>query len=178
MDGERTKREKAAWQQAWVDHNLRMKLQTPPLLAVAPVNRAGRAPRWTAGLIWLAAGAALAWWLLVLTSGVAWQPVPVPAGATATAEPAAVARALGHDDRPVATGPAVHTGTRLKLVGVVAQPGERGAALIAVDDQAPRPFLVGSPVGESWVLRAVERRRVWLSPATGDPGDLELQLQR
>lgn len=155
-----------------------MKLQTPPRHPGAPVARTGRAPLWAAGLTWLAAGAALAWWLLTLLSGTAWQPVPVAAGAAVTAEPAAVARALGHDGRPAAATPVAPAGARLKLVGVVAQPSERGAALISVDGQPPRPFLVGSPVGEGWVLRAVERRRVWLSPATGDAGDLELQFQR
>ncbi|MDD3785961.1 MAG: type II secretion system protein N [Hydrogenophaga sp.] len=155
-----------------------MTLQTPSRHPGALVARVGHAPLWAAGLIWLAAGAALTGWLLILLSGTAWQPVPVAAGTAVAVEPVAVARALGLDGSPGAAGPAADTGARLRLAGVVAQPDARGAALIAVDGQPPRPFLVGSAVGDGWVLRAVERRRVWLSPTTGETGDLELQLQR
>jgi len=155
-----------------------MTSQTLPRHPGAPAARAGRAPLWAAGLVWLAAGAALTGWLLILLGGSAWQPVPVAAGTAVAAEPAAVARALGLDGSPGSAGPVAHTVTRLKLAGIVAQPGARGAALIAVDGQPPRPFLVGSAVGDGWVLSAVERRRVRLSPTTGDAGDLELELQR
>lgn len=152
-----------------------MKLQIPHWRPAAPgAARAGRAPLWAAALAWLAAGAALVWWGLMFFSGSAWQPVPVAAAAVAAADPAAVARALGHQDRPADARPSANPGPQLRLAGVVAQPGERGAALIAVDGQPPRPFLVGSPVGDAWVLRAVERRKVWLAPAQGGEGELEL----
>jgi hypothetical protein len=156
-----------------------MSAHTPARHDGAPLRRRGqRAPLWAAGLIWLAAGAALTWWLLGLVGAPAWQPLPGGGEASVTVDPAAVARALGHDERAgtVSAPPAGAAG--LRLVGVVAQPDAHGAALIAVGDAPPQPYLVGSPVGDDWVLRAVGRARAWLAPraATGDD-ELELVLE-
>lgn len=166
-----------------VDHNPGMKLQTVlrPLgaaRALAPTTgMPSRAPVWTAALIWLLAGLLLAWWLLGVSAQRGWQTVPVLPASAVQPDPAAVARALGHSDRPAAgvvTPPAAVN--RLRLVGVVAQPGAQGAALIAVDGQPPRPFLAGSPVADAWTLTAVERTHVTLRPSDGHGADVELRV--
>ncbi len=97
---------------------------------------------------------------------------------------AAVARALG------GTGPGAGpvekasplAASRFNLVGVVAVGTEAGAALIAVDGNRPRPFEVGSTVGDAWVLHSVKTRQaVLVRPASADgqasTGDAGLVLQ-
>lgn len=153
-----------------------MRLQTHTASRAVPAARAGgRAPLWAAGLAWLAAGAALVWWGLMLLADTPWQPVPAATGTTVQVDPSSVARALGHDDRPDAPGQTVQTSGRLVLAGVVAQPGGQGAALISVNGQPPRPFLVGAAVGDGWVLHAVGRRDARLR---SEDGELALEIQR
>jgi general secretion pathway protein C len=58
--------------------------------------------------------------------------------------------------------------SRFALSGVVADPSKQGAALIAIDGKAPRPFRVGSRVGDNYVLQSVGLRpRRWARRSTG-----------
>jgi general secretion pathway protein C len=53
------------------------------------------------------------------------------------------------------------------LAGVVAAQNKAGAALIAVDGKAAKPFAVGALVGDEWVLRSVQARQATLVPRGG-----------
>jgi len=91
------------------------------------------------------------------------------------ADPAAVARALGATDAPAAQPAPALEASRFALVGVVAGAHQDGAALIAVDGKAAKPFAVGARVGDAWVLRSVQPRQAVLVPAVagnaGAPSD-------
>ena len=89
----------------------------------------------------------------------------------------AVARALGSvpQARPEAAAP-VALASRFRLLGVVSRPGQLGAALIALDEQAPRPYTVGSVLEGGLVLQSVERRSVKLGPERTGSATVELTL--
>lgn len=165
-----------------VDHNPVMKLQA--MIRRATVRQAPslretgclRAPVGVAAVLWLAVAVVLTWWLLRLSAHEPWRPLPVMASPAALADPALVARALGHLDKAVPAAAQPVIGSRLRLLGVVSQPPGQGAALIAVDGQPARPYLVGSRIGDTWVLSAVERQGVRLSPADGNGAELALQV--
>ena len=99
-------------------------------------------------------------------------------GSAPGADTAAVAQALGAV--PVAAGPTepppVPAAARYRLMGVVAHRDQWGAALIAIDGQAPRPFQVGAELEPGWVLQSVERRAARLGAARTGPTLLVLEL--
>ena len=140
------------------------------------VARAGMAPALMAGLLWLMAGLSGGYWLLQTWGHTAWVPVPAVAPSVPQADVATVARALGASAASLnaQAGPAAQT--RFRLWGMVEQPGQQGAALIAVDGQPPRPIRVGDTVSEGLVLQAIDRRVVRLGPNQGGPTTLELNL--
>ena len=90
------------------------------------------------------------------------------------ADPLAVARLLGASG----TGGEVAAASpsRLVLTGVVAGVWGGGAALIAVGEDPPRPFRVGSRVQEDLWLQSVRGRLVQLGPALRGPTTLTLEL--
>lgn len=135
---------------------------------------ASRAPVWVAALFWLFAAMSVVWWGLRWSADSSWQALPVLGGSPESADSASVARALGHVDRPVSSPAVPAASTRMRLLGVVAQKGQQGAALISVDGQPPRPYLAGSRVTDAWVLVSVERTTVKLRPSSGDGAPLEL----
>lgn len=149
-----------------------------PLRAAATPGGGSRlAPALAAGLLWLAAGLSAGYWVLL-----AWGRSPVtPVAAVAAPQPqtdvAAVARALGAapEAQPVAAAP-VALASRYSLLGVVSRPGQRGAALIALDGQPPRPYTVGAALEGGLVLQSVDRRSVRLGPAPAGPATVELSL--
>jgi general secretion pathway protein C len=129
----------------------------------------------------LAAGSAMYWVLL-------WPGNPTVAGAVESVtegpavDTAAVARALGGGAvaSPVVADAGVLASSRFALAGVVAEGSRHGAALIAVDGKAARPFRVGTTVVDGWMLRQVLARRVVLSPisAQGIPtAEAEMALE-
>lgn len=138
--------------------------------------RAGRlAPVGLAGLMWLVAGLSAGYWVL-LGLGRS-DPVPLPSAAVSLPQidSAAVARALGAQPRaPAAAGEPV-AAPRYRLLGLVDQPGQQGAALIEVDGK-PRPFVVGDRLGGDLVLQSVERRAVRLGLSVDGPTTQELTL--
>jgi general secretion pathway protein C len=78
----------------------------------------------------------------------------------------------------VAAAPAAPAlSSRFNLLGVVAGPGRAGgAALIAVDGKAAKPFRVGTPIDDTLVLQSVEGRRAVLAAADSGQPVLTLEL--
>ena len=66
--------------------------------------------------------------------------------------------------------------SRLVLLGVVADPSGRGAALLAVDGKPARPYRVGAEVVDGYVLKTLDARAATLSAGAAGPAALTLQL--
>lgn len=139
------------------------------------------APAVAAGLLWLAAGLSAGYGVLQAVGRTSVMPVAASPVAVPSADPAAVARALGARAAasPVEAAPAaaaVAEAPRYTLQGVIASVGQQGAALIAVNGQSARPFRVGSVVDVGLVLQSVSRQKVRLGATVGGPTTLELAL--
>lgn len=137
------------------------------------------APTVAAGLLWLAAGLSAGYGVLQAVGRTSVMPVAASPVAVPSADPAAVARALGARAAasPVEAAPvAVAEAPRYNLQGVIASVGQQGAALIAVNGQPARPFRVGSVVDAGLVLQSVSRQKVRLGATVGGPTTLELAL--
>lgn len=146
-----------------------------PSLAVPVPGRAW--PALAAGVLWLAAGVCTGYWLLQLWGRGPLIPVAAIAGNPIQADAASVARALGAPPEvQAAAAVAPPASSRFRLIGLVSQPGQRGAALIAVDGQPPRPITIGSVVEGELVLLSVGRRVARLGSASGGAESLELSL--
>ena len=152
-------------------------MRRPRLALSAPSGVARHGPALAAGLLWLAAGLSIGYWVLQ-----AWGRSPVTAvAAVPTPQPqtdvASVARALGAlpAAQPEAAAP-VALASRYRLLGVVSRPGQRGAALIALDGQPPRPYTVGAALEGGLMLQAVDHRSARLGPALKGPATVELSL--
>ena len=66
---------------------------------------------------------------------------------------------------------------RFALTGVVAAQNKVGAALIAVDGKAAKPFVVGALVADEWVLHSVQARQATLLPrGSATVGDVSRAL--
>ncbi|WP_198086368.1 type II secretion system protein N [Variovorax sp. E3] len=134
------------------------------------------APLATTGLWALAAGAAV-FWVLRLAS-----PTDVVAAAASMPRPSvaadtdAVARLLGVLPASSSAPVAPEAASRFALSGVVADPSKQGAALIAIDGKPPRPFRVGSKVGDNYVLQSVGLRSATLGAQADGPAAFTLQL--
>jgi general secretion pathway protein C len=121
-----------------------------------------------------AAGSAAYWFLQWNGAGGTSAVVAVDAQAPVSADPAAVARALGAvapgaaASAPTAN-PASSAASRFALTGVLAWRSQNGAALIAVDGKPPKSFAVGARVGDEWTLKSVQARSAVLvsAPAGG-----------
>ncbi|WP_431107929.1 type II secretion system protein N [Variovorax paradoxus] len=134
------------------------------------------APVATTGLWALAAGAAVFWGLRLASPA-----EPVAAAATmpraaVSADAEAVARLLGAISGTEAAPAAPEAASRFVLSGVVADPFNQGAALISIDGKPPRPFRVGSRVGENYVLQSVGVRAATLGTSAQGPAAFTLQL--
>ena len=136
---------------------------------------------------WAVRGSTLVLWILAAGSSVYWGLKIAPAASStaiaaptrlpAPPDPAAMARLLGAN--PVAASPAgaaVSLASRFSLLGVVAAPSQRGAALIAVDGKPARPFRVGAAVDDGLLLQSVQARRAVLAATAGGPAVLTLDL--
>lgn len=142
-----------------------------------------RAPVLAAGLLWLAAGLVAGYWMLKVWGHSPVTPVAPVAQAMPGPDVPGVARVLGAVN-PSAPAPVVSSAppvmpvaSRFALIGVVAVGPSGGAALIAIDGQAPRPFRVGATLDGAWTLQAVERASVRIAPSAGTAGEaFELKL--
>ena len=134
------------------------------------------APVATTGLWALAAGAAVFWGLRLASPA---EPVAAAATmpkASVSADADAVARLLGAVSASEATPTAPEAASRFALSGVVADPFNQGAALISIDGKPPRPFRVGSRVGDNYVLQSVGVRTATLGASAAGPAAFTLQL--
>ncbi len=140
-----------------------------------------RTPALVAGLLWLAAGLSAGYWLLQFMGRSPVTPVAtVSTAAAAQPDAAAVARTLGALPDTVAapaSSAAPPPPMRYALLGVVATGRDRGAALIAVDSQPPRPYRVGASLEGGLVLQAVTPRAARLGPSLQAPAAVELTLE-
>lgn len=125
------------------------------------------APALATTALWALAFGSVVFWGLRLSAPAAGSPYP-PASRPMAAAPDvnSVARALGAlpDSGPAAAAPAA---SRFTLLGVLAGSTHAGAALIAVDGEAAKPFRVGSTVTPGFVLESVAPRRVVLGSGEG-----------
>jgi len=92
------------------------------------------------------------------------------------ADAEAVGRLLGVISAQNAAPVAPEAASRFALSGVVADPSNQGAALISIDGKPPRPFRVGSRVGENYVLQSVGVRAATLGAQVDGPPAFTLQL--
>lgn len=85
--------------------------------------------------------------------------------AVAAPEAEALARLLGA--QPTLSAAPATPADRFKVMGVIASASGRGAALIAVDGQAPRAYRVGSELAPGFVLHSVAPSALNLSASPG-----------
>jgi general secretion pathway protein C len=127
--------------------------------------------------LWLAAGLSAGYWVLHIWGRGPVTPVAALPASMPQTDVVAVARALGAlPQAQPAAAPQVTVASRLRLLGVVSRPGRSGAALIALDDQPPRPYTVGATVDSGLILQSVERRSVKLGPEKNGPASVELTV--
>jgi general secretion pathway protein C len=124
----------------------------------------------------IAAAQATYWALKVRTTGEAHAVVAEASSTMGPIEPQLVARALGGGQVAPTVAPSVVTAGRFVLTGVVADQSQGGAALIAVDGQAPKPFRVGSRLDDGLILQSVQPRSAQLGAALGGTPSLTLEL--
>jgi general secretion pathway protein C len=129
-------------------------------------------------LVWALAAASVVYWGSRLTGRPAAPLVPtalaqVPAG-DPSARQAAVARLLGAQPA-TAAGPAPAAASRFVLSGVIAtSESGRGAVLLSVDGQPPRPLAVGTEIAPGFVVQEVSRREAIVGD--GAQGRIVLKL--
>lgn len=135
------------------------------------------APALAAGLLWLLAVLVTGYWLLQLWGREPLTPVAAIAGNPLMTDAVTVGRVLGAlPEAPVVAAVAPPLSSRFRLLGLVGQPGQRGAALIAIDGQPPKPVSVGAVVEAELLLLSVDRRVVRLGARVDDPAAFELSL--
>ena len=86
----------------------------------------------------------------------------------------AAARSLGAGPVQAVATPTL--ASRFQLQGVMAGGPHAGAALIAVDGKAAKPYRVGAVVVDGWVLQSTLGRRVNLGATMDGPQALVLEL--
>ena len=103
--------------------------------------------------------------------------MPANGSSFAALDPQAVARSLGGgglgQQAATQTAPAHSPYT---LVGVLADSQHGGAALIAVDGKAAKPYRVGAVVDGTLVLQSVAGRRAVLAASVDGPAQMTLEL--
>jgi general secretion pathway protein C len=136
---------------------------------------------------WASRGVTFLLAALLAASGVYWVlswPVTTLSGAVATpvtsapSEPQAMARLLGGGSTAAqVAAPVANALSRFVLTGVVADKAQGGAALIALDGQASKPYRVGATVADGLVLQSVSARRAVLATALNAPASLTLEMK-
>ena len=124
-------------------------------------------------LVWALAAACALYWGLRLTA-VKTANAPLPPVVQTAADPQVVARLLGARAASPAIEPSL--ASRFSLQGVVAGGPSGGAALIAVDGKAARPFAIGSEIEEGLVLKSATGRSVALAASRSSATLLTLEM--
>ncbi len=124
------------------------------------------------------AAASGAYWVLKSTdSNSVSTAMPANGSNFAALDPQAVARALGGAGAAQPSGPqAASARTAYVLLGVLADGQHGGAALIAVDGKAAKPYRVGAVVDGNLVLQSVVGRRAVLATSVDGPAQMTLEL--
>lgn len=91
-------------------------------------------------------------------------------------DPQALARALGGGGAVAPVGSPVAPSTSYVLVGVLADSQRGGAALIAIDGKAAKPYRVGATVDANLVLQSVAGRHAVLATSLDGPAQVTLEL--
>ncbi len=134
-------------------------------------------PALLAGLLWLMAGLSAGYWGLQAWGRSPLTPVPASASAPPVVDGALLARALGALSAAATVAEAAPAAvSRFTLQGVVAVGTARGAALIAVDGQAARPFRLGAEVAAGLVLQVVTAQQVRLGADINGPVSVTLEM--
>lgn len=128
--------------------------------------------------LWALAGASVVFWGLQLSSRPAFSPAPAVASPPVVPDAQALARLLGVPDASAMQKPAaVAAPSRFTLLGVLAgRQSGGGAAVIAVDNQPPKPFRVGATVADGLVLQALGPRQARLAPSLQGPATVTLEI--
>lgn len=124
-------------------------------------------------LLWLlAAGSLTLWWLHMPKTDV--EGVAVTQSSLGDMKPvssqSSLERALGD---AVHNGPVQNAPGRFKLLGVISSEKGAGSALIAVDGQPPRPFVVGQELSEGSAVKFIGKDKVVLTL----PADASAEIQ-
>lgn len=130
----------------------------------------------TTALWALAAASVVFWGLRLAAPSDAVTPPAVASAPAATVDPAAVAQVLGALPARSVVAARPDAASRFVLLGVVADADQQGAALIAVDGKPARPFRVGYPVAEGYVLQSLDRRAATLGASRDSAPAFTLQL--
>jgi general secretion pathway protein C len=126
-------------------------------------------------LVWSAvAFSAVTWGLRWSATGAVSSNTTAAVQASPEVDVSAAARSLGA--APVQAAAAPTLASRFQLQGVMAGGGNAGAALIAVDGKAAKPYRVGAVVADGLVLQSALGRRVSLGAALDGPQTLVLEL--
>jgi len=131
--------------------------------------------RWVTALLLMTALLCAGYWMRAgLSAGdtqpVAVAPAPIPVVAGTAAE---LARVLGAP-RPTLAGAALGPTERFRAIGVMASASGQGVALMSIDKQPARPFLVGANIAPGFVLKAVSQREIKLADSV--QGEVTLPL--
>jgi general secretion pathway protein C len=124
----------------------------------------------------LAAGAAVFWALRLASPAQAVAAAATMPRPSVAADSDSVARLLGVLPASRTAAVAPEAASRFALSGVVADPSQQGAALISIDGKPPRPFRVGSAVGDNYVLQSVGLRSATIGARADGPAAFTLQL--
>ena len=129
-------------------------------------------------LLWAGVAASVVAWGLKLGSAASGVPSAAAVGLRPPppADVAALGRVLGAVSDPVAAARTPSAGSRMSLLGVVADRSHQGAALISIDGRPAKPFRVGTPVDEGLVLKSVEARRAVIASSMDGPAVVTLEL--
>lgn len=131
-------------------------------------------PRVITAMVWALAAGSLLFWGLRLFAGRGLTSAMPPAASSTSIDPLAVARMLGAMPAQVVAQPGLSS--RFALQGVVAGAPGGGAALIAIDGKAARPFRVGSVVEEGLVLQSASARQATLAARPDGPPLVTLDM--
>jgi general secretion pathway protein C len=129
----------------------------------------------------LAAASATFWVLKWTGTGPARAPGELVFAEAPPADPQAVARLLGGGQTGAAMAPGApvpSAASRFKLMGVVAERGQGGYALIAIDGKPARPYTVGAAVEGALVLQSVAPRSAALAPGVDAVPAFTLELPK
>jgi general secretion pathway protein C len=157
-----------------MNHNPLMLRSRPSFAAVFNTSSRVMLPA-AALLVWgVVAFSAVTWGLRWSATGASPSQATSAGQAMVEVDTAAAARSLGDAPAPVAAAPSLSS--RFQLQGVLAGDASQGAALIAVDGKAAKPYRVGAVVADGLVVQSAQGRRVSLGATIDGPSTLALEL--